>query len=81
MKIQDIFFNNGFTGIQFVPVDVDNDGVRLNNYAFMNVVAHYDLLEPVKSRAEDFSDELGGYTRVRDELIDKEKLDKIFERL
>ncbi|OAJ93064.1 imm11 family protein [Vibrio bivalvicida] len=72
LKVQEVFFNNGFTGIQFLPVEIENDGLN-HSYAFMNVVAQYDLLEPIKSKAKKLNSKLGGYTRVRKELIDKEK--------
>ncbi|NOI78954.1 hypothetical protein F0224_25235 [Vibrio coralliilyticus] len=72
-KIQQVFFDNGFTGIQFVPIEVHNNELY-QNYAFMNVTAHYDLLDPIASEAEDFSDTIGGYTDVYEEIIDKDKL-------
>ncbi|SDH76745.1 hypothetical protein SAMN04488136_12837 [Vibrio xiamenensis] len=75
-KIQKIFFDNGISGIQFVPVEVENNG-KYTEYAFMNVIAHYDLLDPVSSNAKKFSDALGGYTRVRKEIIDQKKLDSL----
>lgn len=75
LNIQQVFFDNGFTGVQFVPVEVENDGLH-HTYAFMNPIAHYDLLDSVASKADDFNENLGGYTSVFDEIIDRTKLDK-----
>ncbi len=71
-KVQHIFFENGFTGFQFVPVDVDNGEIH-RGYSFINVLAHYDLLDPISSEAEEFSQALGGFTDVLEEVIDMEK--------
>ena len=71
-KVQQIFFENGFSGIQFVPVDIRNDGDS-SEYAFINATAHYDFLDPVASEAEDLSKTLGGYTSVLEEVLDIEK--------
>ncbi|EMP4115512.1 hypothetical protein WD169_004733, partial [Vibrio parahaemolyticus] len=62
----------GFSGIQFIPVDVKNDNV-LTEFAFINVTAHYDLLDPDASEAEDFSKTLGGYSSVLEEILDLDK--------
>ena len=72
MKIQTLFFQHGFSGLQFVPVEVKNKAVH-QDFAFINATAHYDLLDHEASKAKKFKDSLGGYTRVRSEFIDKEK--------
>jgi hypothetical protein len=72
-NIQQLFFDHGFTGIQFIPVEVENDGIH-HDYAFMNAVAHYDLFDPLASEAEDFNENLGGFTSAFDEIIDPDKL-------
>ena len=46
-------------------------------YAFINEVAHYDILDVAASVADDYSDTLGGYTDVFDEIIDKDKFSNI----
>ncbi|MCG9678522.1 DUF1629 domain-containing protein [Vibrio sp. Isolate24] len=71
-KVQEVFFDNGFSGIQFIPVDVKNDDDS-SEYAFINITAHYDFLDPVASEAEDLSKTLGGYTSVLEEILDVEK--------
>ena len=72
-KVQQIFFDQGFTGVQFLPVIVHNDGQHLD-YSFMNPIAHYDLLDPVASEADDFSESLGGYKNLYKQIIDIKKL-------
>lgn len=74
-KIQRVFYEHGFTGIQFVPVDVENNGLH-HNYAFMNPTAHYDLLDPNASEARDLDDHYGGYSSVIEEVIDIDKFKK-----
>ncbi|EJG1692346.1 hypothetical protein BWH96_RS17380 [Vibrio parahaemolyticus] len=71
-KVQQVFFDKGFSGIQFIPVDVKNDNV-LTEFAFINVTAHYELLDPDASEAEDFSKTLGGYSSVLEEILDLDK--------
>ncbi|CAH0532875.1 hypothetical protein VST7929_00722 [Vibrio stylophorae] len=73
-KVQQIFFDKGFSGVQFLPVDVKND-VIVTDFAFMNVTAHYDLLDPAASEAEGFSKTLGGYTGVLEEMLDLAKFE------
>lgn len=71
-KVQEVFEMNGFKGIQFIPVEVHNEGVE-SSFSFMNYVASYDLLEPNASKAKRFKSIYGGYGRVSDVLIDKSK--------
>lgn len=71
-KVQKIFFEYGFSGIQFIPIDLENHNIY-TDFSFINPIAHYDVLDPIASKAEKYSDILGGYTRVFDEIIDKKK--------
>lgn len=71
-KVQNVFLAFNFKGIQFVPVIVENNK-KIYEYAFMNTISHYDILDVNASEADDYSDTLGGYTNVFDEIIDKEK--------
>ncbi|WP_281629038.1 hypothetical protein [Vibrio sp. St2] len=71
-KVQQIFFDRGFTGIHFTPVEVENNGLH-DSYSFMNVTAHYDFLDPTASEASRFNRKLGVYRNVYEELIDQEK--------
>ena len=74
-KIQQVFFDNGFTGAQFVPVEVHN-GKVYQDYAFINPLAHYDLMDPEASKAKKFDDRIfGGYMRASSEKIDRKKFD------
>ncbi|WP_434998987.1 hypothetical protein ACRZ5S_20640 [Vibrio scophthalmi] len=73
-KVQQIFFKHGFTGLQFLPVYVKNERDFID-YAFINPIAHYDLLDPIASEAEDFTDSLGGFSFVFDQIIDRRKFD------
>ncbi|WKY59614.1 hypothetical protein Q5H80_18740 [Vibrio sp. SNU_ST1] len=73
--VQEIFETKGFKGIQFLPVEVHNEGKKLS-YSFMNYVASYDLLDPNASKAKRFKDIYGGYGRVSDVFIDKSKFTK-----
>ncbi|WP_191117889.1 imm11 family protein [Vibrio campbellii] len=73
-KVQKIFFEHGFTGIQFIPVTVENDGLH-EDYAFMNPIAHYDLLDAEASEARELSEVYGGYTSVIEEVLDQDKFD------
>lgn len=68
-KVQRIFQINGFTGIQFVPVEVHCDTVS-NGYSFMNCIADYDLLDPLASNAKRFKEVIGGYAKVSSEKLD-----------
>jgi hypothetical protein len=70
-RVQQVFFEHGFTGFQFIPVDLENNTVN-SEYAFINVIADYDFLDPFASKAEEFSHVLGGYKRVFDEVVDRE---------
>ena len=74
-KVQQIFFEQGFSGIQFLPVEIENHTL-IPGYAFMNPIAHYDLLDVEASEAEDFCDTRQGYSDVFEEIIDKDKFDK-----
>ncbi len=74
-KVKKIFFENGFSGIQFVPVNVNNNTV-ISSYSFVNPLVHYDLLDIIASKADDFSQSIGGYTRVFEELIDNDKFER-----
>ncbi|MGF1727957.1 hypothetical protein, partial [Photobacterium nomapromontoriensis] len=74
-KVQQVFFEHGFTGIQFLPVVVKNEQ-EYTDYAFINPIAHYDLLDPVASEAEDFCDSIGGYSWIYKPLIDRKKLNE-----
>ncbi len=73
-KVKKLFFDNDFSGIQFIPVIVNNDKA-FDEYSFMNPIAHYDILDASASEAEDFSDVIGGYTTVYEEIIDKNKFE------
>ena len=74
-KVQEVFFENGFTGAQFVPVEVHND-VIYQDYAFINPLAHYELLDPEASRADGFDDRIfGGYMGASTEKMDRKKFD------
>ncbi|MEZ8103236.1 imm11 family protein [Vibrio bivalvicida] len=72
-KVQKVFFEHGFTGIQFVPVEVENDGLY-HDYAFMNATASYDFLEPIASEASRFNKRLGVYRNVYEERLDRDKV-------
>ncbi|GIU40277.1 hypothetical protein TUM4438_01100 [Shewanella sairae] len=71
-RVQSIFQINGFTGIQFVPVEVYANTVN-HSFAFMNCIADYDLLDAVASNAKRFKEVIGGYAKVSDEKLDKHK--------
>ncbi len=71
-KVQKTFESKGFQGIQFLPVEVHNESIDYS-YSFMNYVASYDLLDPIASEAKRYKDIYGGYARVSDILIDKNK--------
>lgn len=73
-KVQKVFFEHGFTGIQFLPVVVKND-TEFNDYAFINPVVHHDLLDPIASKARRFSESIGGYSSVYDPIIDRKKFE------
>ncbi len=74
-KVKKVFFENGFSGVQFVPVNVNNNTV-ISSYSFFNPLVHYDILDTVASKAEDFNPSIGGYTRVFEELIDIARLER-----
>ncbi|MCL1138210.1 imm11 family protein [Shewanella pneumatophori] len=72
-KVQQIFLENQFSGLQFVPVEVHADTVD-HCFAFMNCIADYDLLDPVASNAKRFKEVIGGYAKVSSEKLDKLRL-------
>lgn len=68
-KVQQIFLENQFSGLQFVPVEVHADRID-HSFAFMNCTADYDLLDPVASNAKRFKEVIGGYAKVSSEKLD-----------
>ena len=73
-KVQQVFFDNGFQGMQFLPVNVKNDG-DITGFAFTNPIAHYDILDPIASDADGFEASQGGYSDAGDEVFDRKKFD------
>jgi len=73
-KVQTVFFECGFLGLQFIPVIVENDGV-INGFAFTNALAHYDILDPVASEVERYEESRGGYSNASDEIFDRNKFE------
>jgi hypothetical protein len=73
-KIQRIFFEYGFQGVQFIPLLVNNNGSH-NGYAFMHKITTYDLLDPIASGAKRFYD--GNFARVLHLYLDKNKFDSV----
>ncbi|MDR8525654.1 hypothetical protein [Shewanella fidelis] len=74
-QVQQIFLENQFSGLQFVPVEVHADTVY-HSFAFMNCIADYDLLDPVASNAKRFKEVIGGYAKVSAEKLDKHKFSR-----
>ena len=74
-KVQQIFFEQGFSGIQFVPLAVDNKGLN-RDFAFAHTTAYYDLLDPDASEATRFNKKRGLYRNVFEERIDKAKFER-----
>ncbi|WP_311568469.1 imm11 family protein [Photobacterium arenosum] len=75
-NIANMFASNYITGVQFVPILVDNDGVVYDDYYHMNVFASYPLLNEYASEARRYSNYYESYKTVTRMVIDSNKLAK-----
>ena len=70
----DVLCQSKVSGVQFIPVIVDIDGVQHSDFFSMNVVAQYPLLNLAASRASAFSERLNGYKFIKKLVFCADKL-------
>lgn len=73
-KVQRIFFENGFQGVQFIPLLVNNNGVH-EGFSFMHKITTYDILDPVASGAKRFDEDDQSYEHILHLYLDNTKFD------
>ncbi|WP_039991045.1 imm11 family protein, partial [Vibrio azureus] len=76
-RVVDEFLKQYISGIQFIPVTVDVDGVQYDEYSFMNVFNTYSLLNEKASGASDFNVFRNAYNSIRKMAFCKDKLSKV----
>ena len=75
-KVNRLFFEHGFQGVQLIPVLSSN--IEINHgYSFMHKISTYDILDPIASEGENFDIHENYFTSILNLYLDKNKFNSI----